>query len=405
VGTAHRCSKGTDMKDLSFIIGSGFSIPARYPPTKELNEKLRKIDASEIDIYSNGDACFRGNEENPNAWFEGKEEKAFIQEFLEFYNHNIIGSPELFNYELFYDYYQELLQSEDYPQSAQQFFKKFRQHHEVYGDDHNLLLRFHNSFSQLLAQILNRPHKLAYMGKPKRSPHSRFLDLLEKLAKTYKIHFHSLNHDLYLEHLARSDAMNNDLDTGFEELGSPFYGEVWDDTERYKVRLEWFTNKYDNRFNLYKLHGGINHYRFRTSGAKCIIKKKSRVSPRGLFMEVNKNGELEYIDDPSNYYPDFLIGSTSKIERYNEYEYYQPVFQRFEENLRASKTLIIIGYGFGDTEINKYIAQWVASDGSKRAFVVDVKKPETEIFKHSNVFFDDGGVEGMDINFIIKNIA
>ncbi len=46
------------MKTVSFLIGSGFSAPAGYPTASDLNEKLSKIDASEIAIHPDCNARF-----------------------------------------------------------------------------------------------------------------------------------------------------------------------------------------------------------------------------------------------------------------------------------------------------------------------------------------------------------
>ena len=63
------------------------------------------------------------------------------------------------------------------------------------------------------------------------------------------------------------------------------------------------------------------------------------------------------MNDFINYHSDFLSGTTSKTLRYREPWYYEKVFQHFENNLRDSEMLVIIGYGCRDTEINRLIIE------------------------------------------------
>jgi hypothetical protein len=46
------------MKEISILIGAGFSVPDKYLTRLGINEKLRIIKESEIEIGSNGNAFF-----------------------------------------------------------------------------------------------------------------------------------------------------------------------------------------------------------------------------------------------------------------------------------------------------------------------------------------------------------
>ena len=73
------------MKNIAFLLGSVFSVPAGYPTTTELNKRLRKIEASEICIHSDESARFLyDGEVDPNADWMNVTEKQFVQEFLHF---------------------------------------------------------------------------------------------------------------------------------------------------------------------------------------------------------------------------------------------------------------------------------------------------------------------------------
>ncbi len=393
------------MKKVSFLLGSGFSSPAGYPTAAEINRRLRKIDASEICIHTSGNARFLMGQTDPNAHWMRTEQRSFVQEFLEFYNNAVVGKIESFHYETFYDYYYEFNEEKEYTRELTDFLEDFRNGYKIKTDSHYLLHDFHNTFNQLIAQLLTKELKRVHLCKPYHPNYSAFLHLLESLGQTHKVEIHTLNHDLYMEHLSHSDSIQSELDDGFEELGSPFYGKLYDSNERYLVRLPHFTNKFDQKFCLYKLHGGINHYWFRHEGEQHRIKIKRRVSEIELFKEVLKDGRLQYINDPTNYSPDFLSGTTSKIGRYANGTYYPILFSHFKNNLRESNTLIVIGYGFGDYRINEFIKNCFFGLANKTMFIVSRSEPTTDFLQLNNVYFEDGGVSGMNIESILNDMS
>lgn len=394
----------SEMKNISFLIGSGLSVPAGYPTTTKLNERLGKIDSSEICIHTSGNAWFLNGAADPNAHWMRIEERKFIQEFLEFYHNIELGSKGNFHYETFYDYYRSLLAGERYPETLAKFLGDFRQKYGVETDNHHLLLDFHHTFNQLIAQLLTKPLECVHLSKPYGPNYSAFLELAEELAKTHRVHFHTLNHDLYMEHLAHSDSIQGKIDDGFEELGSAFFGELYDKYERYLVRLSRFTGKFEEQFCLYKLHGSIDHYWFQDDNKLDLIKLKRGVSPMKIFKEREKNGVLDYVNHPTDYFPDFLSGTTSKIERYGDGTYYPVILGHFKNNLQSSNTLIAIGYGFSDPRINQFLQGSFLTDDSKTLFVVDIRKPATDFLMRDNVFFVDGGVSEMDTGFILSHM-
>src|SRR5687768_12615729 len=74
---------------VSFLLGSGFSIPEGLPSVSQLNNRLAKINESEILIHSDQRAIFLNGAEDPNRW-QRRDERLFLQEFLEFYNDVIL---------------------------------------------------------------------------------------------------------------------------------------------------------------------------------------------------------------------------------------------------------------------------------------------------------------------------
>jgi hypothetical protein len=206
-----------------------------------------------------------------------------------------------------------------------------------------------------------------------------------------------------MEYLANLGSFCVKMDDGFEDKDSAFYGKVSDQSDSYMVRLPLFTNKFKQQFCLYKLHGSIDFYWFQDGDRLDLIKLKRPISRRKIFKEVMKNGKLQYVSHPADYFPDFLSGTTSKNERYRG-KYYSTVLNHFKKNLKSSNTLIVIGYGFCDSRINQYLEDYFITDKSKAMFVVDIKAPSTDLHKRNNVHLVNDGVTKMNIGFILDHM-
>lgn len=393
------------MRQLSFLFGAGFSAPDNYPTRKELNEKLRKISHEEIMIHTEGTALFLNGRKDPNAKWTSTYDKLFVQEFLEFYSDKITGDLEEFDYETFFDYYQGIHLRRTECLKFNAFTDSFREKYNKRTDNANLLGHFHNTFNQLLAGQLMRWPEHVHLAKPY-TKYPEFLTYIEEIRDSYeKIHFHTLNHDLLLEELAISDAIQAELSDGFVELGSPFYSY---NNDHNTVRLRYFTNSFNKRFCLYKLHGSIDHYIYIFNNTEYTsIKVPYGISILDLRKEyLNNESQLEYDRCIWNYFPDFLSGTTEKINSYENNHYYKPLFTHFVENLKESENLISIGYGLGDLKINELIKTHFLKDKNKKLLIITPNKPDSDLFEYDNVIYygHEKGVQDIDIESINRLI-
>lgn len=248
------------MKKLSLLIGSGFSVPAGYPTTSKLNLRLCTIVASEICVHTSREAWFLNGQPDPNASWMGVEERVFVQEFLAFYNSKVLRPGESFHYETFYDYYISAYRTQSYSHHLLKFLTDFRRQNKVISDIHHILMQFNDTFSQLLAQQLTKPIERVHQCKPYDPRYSDFLLMLEDFANHHTVHIHTLNHDLYFEQFSLTDTIQGCMDDGFDDLGSDIFAKKYDKYATYMVRLRRFTNKYEQPFCLYKLHGSIDNF-------------------------------------------------------------------------------------------------------------------------------------------------
>ena len=149
------------MATISFLFGSGFSIPADLPGVKELNKRMGKIKKEEIFISLDQKSFFLNGQEDPYIQYN-RVEKLFVQEFLEFYNKKVLPENECFDYESFYDFYLVYLNgiyNEELPKNKvliEQFCADFNKKHsipvsdsKIKQDAYNRVNDFNRTFNQL----------------------------------------------------------------------------------------------------------------------------------------------------------------------------------------------------------------------------------------------------------------
>lgn len=381
------------MQNISLLLGAGFSVNRGYPTAAMLNEKLTKLTKADFCVSTGGSLCWLSEgQKDPFTYSSYYTSKMFTLACIEFYS-----KANSFNYEEFYDFYKSMEQNHNDSKSFNTFCDEFRQLYHCKTDNLNLLNGLGNIYNQLIAAFLvdsegKKFYDPGHLGYPTCPGYTGFLNCLQSWGEDHIVHIHTLNHDLFFEIFKSSDWLKGELDDGFKELGSSYYGDF---QERFKVRLPYFANFYEKRFRLYKLHGSIDQYPFhlKNFGIDGYIKIKLGIGTDGLYKEVeNEKGELQYVNDWINYHSDFLSGTTSKILRYREPWYYEKVFNHLEKNLIASKNLVIIGYGCGDTEINNLIEKYY--DKSKHVFIV-------EPFPHQRTYTF---CENFNAKLIVKNI-
>lgn len=391
---------------VSILVGSGFSIPEGLPSVTQLNERLSKINESEILIHTDQRALFLKGQDDPNRW-ANRDERFFLQEFLEFYNKEVLQTGEIFHYETFYDFYSGYLANEENKKVIEKyclsFNLKFFGNKKGNRDSLNRISAFNRSFNQLLASQLHKVQYFEDVSWGNYPPYDSFIAFLAALLTKYDVKFHSLNHDLFFDWLGRhQDKLWQHYSDGYQLEGSPFYGVVSYDYNKntehkvhktYHAKLERFTDKYDKPLAFYKLHGSIfntlvysqinqQHYR---------LKNNYGVS-RYLMEHTNPETGEQYFEnlwDESS--PDFISGTTNKTRYYTGDPYYKILLNHFEENLSISELLVVIGYGFRDGGINDYLEANYLSKG-KHMIVIDPKNPNSELMVKYNATYISKGV-------------
>ena len=373
-------------KSISILIGAGFSALKGYPTGNELNNKMLEFDEKRISFSPSGELAISEDGRKPQFQILGiynQHQKYFI-----FCNRLIKEYAKINNGEFDYEKFYDFIKSE---QAKDHCFRVLCD--DLLGENEcyeNYLFNIRHVYNQMVEYLLRDQNgKNRYDDEPFRigyvDGYNGFLDYLSKLSQEYVINVHTLNHDLLFESFNRTEYINGNISDGFDEYGSEYYGKLRLDNRTYHCRLERYTNRYNTPIRLFKLHGSIDYvpfYKESTDGFMILdkyVKIKWGISAGDLLK--SRKSKMGYDMSPYEYHSDFLTGTTSKIQRYNEPKLFKKLFTRFKQNLHHAEKLIVIGYGCKDEGINKIIKEHF-DYCNKPMFIIDkYAGPTVENFK------------------------
>ena len=365
----------SERKSISILLGAGFSAPKGYPIGNGMNENLLNFDHKNVFFSPSGNLsiCTNGYEtEYPknNIWNIHQKYFMFCKRLIKEY---AIAHDNNFDYEQFYDFIKsDEIKEKRYQVLCDDLLDK-------YGSFEDYLFNLPHIYNQMTEYLLkDRNGKNRYDDEPFKinnvEGYNGFLHYLSQLSHKYIINVHTLNHDLLFESFNNTGYINSNISDGFDEFGSEYYGKLMHDNRIYHCRLERFTGRYNTSIRLFKLHGSLDYVPFykKTDNGLMIPDKYIKIKwgiGAGDIMKSrkHKNG---YDESPFVYHADFLTGTTSKIQRYNEPLLFKKLFKRFNKNLRDAEQLIIIGYGCKDKGINEIIKENFDYQ-HKPAFIID----------------------------------
>ncbi len=361
------------MKNISFLFGAGFSAPQGYPIGNQLNNLILKSNNGSFVFSPNGELVTNINGDKPNLGYKNSYDNAF--DFCYKLIKHFEKEKGYFDYEEFFDYLVDEIETDKSIKHIIADFKSKRHNINILKNDSKIV------YTKVVAHYLKDKEGISYYDNlpyinDSYAGYTGIMKVIKELSKDYILHIHTLNHDLFFERFNNSSFLENKLSNGFEELGSEYYGELTDKNRTYKVRLERYTGNYFGRLRFYKLHGSLDYLLYyKEDNVNLIpdkyVKIKYGIGYDLLYKEIkNSSGKLEYENCFINYHPDFLTGTTSKIERYKEPLLFKRLFELFKSNLQNSEKLVIIGYGAKDKEINKIILDKFDYK-NKQVFIID----------------------------------
>lgn len=363
-------------KSISFLLGAGFSAPMGYPIGNDMNNGLLKFSEKKYIAFSPSGSLVSFKDEQASQNHVEKliniHQKYFtfckrlIWEYAKTHNNK-------FDYELFYDFIKsDEIKEKRYQVLCEDLLDKFDSFEDY-------LFNIPHIYNQMTEYLLkDRNGKNRYDNEPFKinnvEGYNGFLHYLSLLRHKYIINVHTLNHDLLFESFNNTGYINSNISDGFDEFGSEYYGKLMHDNRIYHCRLERYTGRYNTPIRLFKLHGSLDYVPFYKKNGKGFMVPDKYIKIKwgmgaGDIMKSrkHKNG---YNESPFVYHADFLTGTTSKIQRYNEPLLFKKLFKRFKKNLRDAEQLIIIGYGCKDKEINEIIKENFDYQ-NKSSFIID----------------------------------
>lgn len=348
-------------KSISILLGAGFSAPMGYPIGDSMNKGLQYFDDSALEFAPCGTLTASTDGTRLTSQMEGvlnNHQKYFIfckrliKEYTEAHN-------DIFDYELFYDFIKtEEAKHENYQRLCD----------DLLGDNESYehyLFNVSHIYNQMVACLLkDKTDKSWYDDKPLIDffdGYNGFLTYLSELSRKFIVNVHTLNHDLLFESFNNTDFINGNISDGFDEYGSDYYGKLFASNRIYHCRLERYKGRYNTPIRLYKLHGSLDYVLYyRQNEYGCMfpenyVKIKWGMGAGDIIK--GRKSKMGYDISPFGYHADFLTGTTSKIQRYNEPLLFRKLLKKFRKNLRDAEKLIIIGYGCKDEGINEMIKE------------------------------------------------
>lgn len=328
----------TNPMNVSFLIGSGASVPAGFPTVGEITQKI----VSEL----------------PQA-----DEKLWRWLEIQIKRRYVTGGTGAVHYENVYflvkQIHDDLLDDYDNPairpfveSAIEQVLPSLPSRP---GDAHDELRQLAEDVVRFIRQVVV---SLLASHQPTRLDHLDFIvDAIQQHNDSLP-GILTLNHDALLEKVLTEKKIP--FVDGFEEQPNEVGLRAWQPSqpagEAHVLRI-------------LKLHGGIDWFRFRPEGAEPWLEDYVAI-PTPLYsphrMDTLRRTH-ERLDDSL---PMFMIGSWDKLSRYTDSVYLEIYYTAFEA-LRTADLLVVVGYGFGDKGINKLITDWMCRSSAHKLVVVD----------------------------------
>jgi hypothetical protein len=370
------------MADLAVVLGSGFSKPAGLPLANEINIYFERDNAEKILKFSSGEFMWIdfANDTYKHNGMLGYDHLAYGILLNEFVNQYMNENKEFINYEDFYQYVIDNLNNEE-------VLETIKKKSLISFDAHFPHIKegqFYNNYTYAINHFQSREFKsiinhligdLLYVRNPIEEVKLLYTEFIHFCKKYDTIDFITLNHDLLLERLLK-DLLSQEYSDGFtkdQKILKSLKGES----------LNLFQSIFSKNINLIKLHGSIDTYRFIVAN-----QDGSRLTPTGesLFFKTNDFNEKQSAEryDPDtgekvqtfhwDIDPQFITG-TRKKEILDSPGMYKSLYEESEDRIWKCKTLLIVGYSFGDEHVNDTIELAIlASPDLERIIVVNPSK-------------------------------
>jgi len=349
-------------KKLIWLVGSGISIPAKYPSTSQITESV--LSGKQLRRYTDESYDFYSEEQNEYPFPD--EHVPRILTFLKWIDQLIMNKTGSSTHDT-YDYEQlYYIASQVYEHSVGEFHNPaliplidkllFEEPELLSAKEEEVKGTWH--LHELAHESINYIRDVVWRKltiEPQYYDHLKcFADPLQN-SEAIELDLFTLNHDTLLE-------------AYFKRLDIPVvdgFGE-----SEYGIRY-WCEQEYDvlnAKVKLYKLHGSINWFKF-IPDKTPIDWYRARIGhiEDPLVYNISQRGAHRVFQIEGR--PLFLAGTYNKTADYSN-GIYKQLHCRFSKSLKKSARILVCGYGFRDRGINFQIIEWLYSSRRNRIVLI-----------------------------------
>jgi NAD-dependent SIR2 family protein deacetylase len=365
--------------NISFFIGSGFSLNADFPSVKEVSEyiiKHQKEFGVQNQLFSKLLDIYVKNTPNWNYEefydFLGVICSHPINYFSEFDKLKTTSDDEL------NQYFKKNIWIEDYINANVGKFPKISiSGYPKFMEEFNFFLKA--AFCQTDDNdTIDTVEIYKLTSKKANDIYFEFIKLLRAFVKeTNSINFFTTNHDNLIENLIINDnKLKEEFCDGFDTpQSSQFYCN--------SLIIPQYVANYAKKLCVFKLHGSLDYYRTLFPAGNLLKLPFNFIEFNQIYQKDENHANPIKCDTT----PQFITGKYKDVY-YREVTHYKTQFAFFKEKLPQSDIVIVIGYGFPDAEINEELRK-ILKDTSKKKIIIDkYEKKDTEnapIFKNMEI--------------------
>lgn len=355
------------MSNLSFLFGSGISIPAELPSTTYITEYV--LNGKDIHRHSDEtyyiDSGYKPMIADPNQYV--LRNQIFLNRLkIEAELFYLLWNDKYVNYEDIYYLAAQIHDCEtgevDNP-AVKPFIDKILPDIKALLKESRPTTERDWPLSQLAKESVNYIRDIVWhllLKKPAKTDYLQFMINLINDSRYEKIDFFTLNHDTLLEQIFYQEKI--EVCDGF--------GDYENDVKYWQPDLY---NSSATKVKLLKLHGSVNWFRLRKDDGDWRDDK----------IGIPKNLDFWHTKDPYDNHqfppdgrPFFLAGTYNKMMQYIS-GIYMDIHSLFHNRLPLSNHMIISGYSFSDKGINSRIIEWLYSNMEQNRILVIDPDPES----------------------------
>ena len=336
---------------MSFLVGSGASIPAKMPSVKQITERV--LSGASVRRHTAGNYDFGqplyahtgiSDEYVPRVVIFLKRLSVEIERYYSSDHDRAVNYEDLFY--VASQIHDSEMGEYDNP-IVQAFIEKIMPDIKPHLVEEKNEIRRQWELHEIAEEATHYIHDIVWRFLCTEPADLDYLDCVRDACTGHKartVDIFTLNHDTVIERYL--DACGMKYTDGF---GQPIYG----------VRY-WSPNVFQDASHavrLFKLHGSVNWFLFQPHASSWRNEPVGIPLNEDYWHTKNKNGELQR---PVDGRPMLLAGTFNKMLQYTRGIYADLYFQMYRA-LPETELLIVCGYGFGDKGINTRLVEWAYS--------------------------------------------